>query len=81
MTKHHPEDITAGAADSAALSPLEEDSESSSQPQQDITPAARARKLADDILHTPTTTAQAIELATVYALIAIAEAITQEKNS
>jgi hypothetical protein len=77
MTKTHPDDHTTGAADSAVMAETpEEDSESSPE----LHPAVRAKNLADTVLHTPTTNSQAIELAKVYALLAIHEAMTTPKD-
>lgn len=55
----------------AAAAPQRPSKEDSSPTE--LSAAARAKKLADDILHAPTTTDQAIELAKVYALLAIHE--------
>ena len=68
--KRDPEEQLSELQAAAAAS---EQTEEDSSPDPQLSNAERAAKLADEILHTPTTTSQAIELAKVYALLAIHE--------
>jgi hypothetical protein len=63
---------------SPAAAPSSEQSEEDSSPASELSHAQRAKKLADEILHAPTTTDQAIELAKVYAILALTDALTKE---
>lgn len=66
-----PEEIPSWLSQQPEILQLSEQTEEDSSPAPQLSNAERAAKLADEILHTPTTTSQAIELAKVYALLAI----------